>query len=276
MMWRALVWGGLGGLLAASAAGAADRSEEALRADQAELERRLVGLWSNDMQVLLAEEAGALPADAPARREIAIAKTAAGGLVATLDDGSSFAFRLAPNAAARGVDAVFSESCVITLRKGAGSYGGVAGEGCGPPAPRSVLIGQGRMSFAPSGGAEPLELVRARAFICWAGVLRGARAGDAGLEAAPDDWWRARGLRLHDQGGEAALVTDESPPRAFVLKMRRPEWPAPPQRPSLVLYVHEKGDARALSYAWAPYDGDRVGLNLRWLQAGCSLVEPGG
>ena len=87
-----------------------------------------------------------------------------------------------------------------------------------------------------------------------------------------DDWTRAVDLKLHDQGGRVQFgggVTGTAP---VVLRMRNVIWPSGPSRPSLVLYVH-KPDAfdRAESYSWADPDAKRIGINLRWMQASCTI-----
>jgi CpeT/CpcT family (DUF1001) len=114
------------------------------------------------------------------------------------------------------------------------------------------------------------KLVKARAFRCWSFVLRGAKHGDSGQ--GNQNWQVFRDILIHDQGGTATVNTDETPPRAFFLKMRNVEWPYGTNRPSLTLYVHQAGDDRAVSYAWADEGAERVGVNLRWLQASCTLT----
>lgn len=128
---------------------------------------------------------------------------------------------------------------------------------------------QGRHVFGNRAGI-PHELRRVRPFECWVAVLRGARHGDSGADAAPSDWYFKRGVLLHDQGGVARIVTDETPARTLSLRLRRVEWPVGDNRPSLTLYVMEEGSDRAVSYAWAEYDAERLGINLRWMQASCT------
>ncbi len=117
-------------------------------------------------------------------------------------------------------------------------------------------------------GETPSKLRRVRPFECWAAILRGAAHGDSG--EGQSDWDFRRGVWLHDQQGEAVLTTDEDPARRIMLRLRRVEWPTGSNRPSLTLYVHEGNNSRATSYAWTEYDAERVGINLRWLQASCS------
>jgi hypothetical protein len=115
----------------------------------------------------------------------------------------------------------------------------------------------------------PHKLRKARGFSCWTAVLRGAQHGDSGQ--GNSSWQFQRGGWIHDQGGELTLTTDETPARSFYLRLRQVEWPYGTNRPSLTLYVHEAGNPRALSYSWADEGASRVGINLRWLQASCTL-----
>jgi len=110
-----------------------------------------------------------------------------------------------------------------------------------------------------------LDMRKARAFRCWTAVPK------AGTD--PVAWWFKRDLDLHDQGGRAELVTDEAVPQRFTVKMRNVIWPSGPNQPSLVLYVlTPEGGERAVAYSWADPGARRVGINIRSVQASCSLA----
>lgn len=117
------------------------------------------------------------------------------------------------------------------------------------------------------------KLRKARPFSCWVSVLRGAKHGDAGEDSAAKNWFFKRGVSIHDQGGLAEVTTDESPPRTLRLRLRDVAWPYGSNRPSLTLYVLGEGSDRAVSYAWNDGGADRVGINLRWMQASCTRDE---
>lgn len=121
-------------------------------------------------------------------------------------------------------------------------------------------------------GRSKIMMRRARDFTCWAAILRGAEHGDSG--EGMRDWDFRREIRLHDQGGEAVLETDEEPPRTVRLRLRDVEWVSGTRRPSLTLYVLEGESNRATSYAWTEGGANRIGINLRWIQASCTH-EPG-
>ncbi len=111
---------------------------------------------------------------------------------------------------------------------------------------------------------------RARPFECWTAILRGAEHGDSG--EGQNDWDFRRGVKLHDQGGVAELMTDEEEPRRIRLKLRDVDWPYGTNRPSLTMYVHEGDSERAVSYTWTEAGADRIGINLRWIQASCTYT----
>lgn len=132
----------------------------------------------------------------------------------------------------------------------------------------------------PAGGPPAMagvELRPARPFRCWAAVPKRARKADPGAAAGAGgsaDWWGKRDIALHDQGGRAELLTDEAEPQRFTLKMRNVVWPSGPNQPSLVLYVlTPEGGERAVAYSWADPQAKRVGINIRTIQASCSLSD---
>jgi hypothetical protein len=179
--------------------------------------------------------------------------------------------------------------CDMAWTREAGQFVGVVGDACrtrsasGAPAllARRVSVSADaiwideriapltrRANDAPT--STQFRLRRARPFSCWVSVLRGANHGDAGAGASAQDWYFTRDVRLHDQGGDAVITTDEQPPRRLFLRLRRVEWATGTNRPSLTLYVHEGESQRATSYVWGDYDADRLGINLRWMQASCT------
>lgn len=110
-------------------------------------------------------------------------------------------------------------------------------------------------------------LRRARTATCWSALLRDKPKPDGS-----EDWFFARGLKLHDGGGRVRVQDADAKPA--VLRMRNVAWPSGPNRPSLVLYIHTPAQPdRAVSYAWADPGAKRVGLNLRWMQASCTIDE---
>ena len=171
-------------------------------------------------------------------------------------------------------------NCDILWRRDGAQFRGVAeGEGCPDVFPRPLADGQLQASMTLSAdefwvtsarGDEISEarLRRARPFECWTAILRGASHGDSG--EGMRDWDFRRGVKIHDQGGEVELITDEEEPRTIRLRLRNVDWPYGTNRPSLTLYVLEGDSDRAVSYAWNEGNAERIGINLRWIQASCT------
>lgn len=166
-------------------------------------------------------------------------------------------------------------------RDGAQFRGKATGDACADLFPRPVDGGALNVTMVKSKddfwvtatrGAQQSEarLRRARPFECWAAILRGAEHGDSGQGMS--DWDFRRNVTLHDQGGEAELITDEEVPRRVRLRLRNVDWPYGTNRPSLTLYVLEGDSDRAVSYAWNEGNAERIGINLRWLQASCTYA----
>ncbi len=102
---------------------------------------------------------------------------------------------------------------------------------------------------------------KARRFECWMTAMQ--RDGE---------WTFRRGLEIYDQGGMVWLETEEQAPQKVGIKMRNVRWPYGNNRPSLVLYAYRPDEDRAVSYAWADPSAQRIGLNLRWMQASCTVT----
>ncbi len=116
---------------------------------------------------------------------------------------------------------------------------------------------------------EETTLKRARPVECWAAVQKVEPKEDGSA-----DWLFVQKLQLHDQGGRVLVGGGDTGTEPLILRMRAVYWPKPStNRPSMVLYVHkpEKPDS-AVSYSWADIDASRVGMNLRWMQASCTIV----
>jgi hypothetical protein len=225
----------------------------------------LLGTFTNEEQVAFAREGGK---PAPAWAAMAIAREGDGLINTPVDAGGSALgparpIRLLPTAQGA---AILSGQCRRLLAAVDGEFRATGSEGrcTGGATVDRVMPGGIEMTI----GGQPVAFRRARLFRCWAAIPK------AGIE--PIQWWSRRAITLHDQGGTANLMTDEAVPQRFTLKMRNVVWPSGPNQPSLVLYVHtpEAGD-RAVAYSWADPDAKRVGINIRSVQASCSLAEAG-
>lgn len=253
---------------------AQDQAAARLEAEQADLVTALTGRWVNELQVFFADDAGIAPEDTPVRQDWTFQPTEEPGVLEVVGEGAVFAtMTFTPDLAAGVVRSTATnapEGCQLAWRRQAGAFIGAAEGPCGETGVRRLTVNGEFLRLDRQDGGPAFEMRRARAFSCWAAVLRGAEHGDSG--DGETDWWFTRDVALHDQGDVATLTTDEDPPRMIDLRMRRVEWPSGPNRPSLSLYVHADQAERATSYAWGAYDATRIGMNLRWLQASCTHV----
>jgi hypothetical protein len=118
-----------------------------------------------------------------------------------------------------------------------------------------------------TGGGKTSRLQRARGATCWGSVPKIAKKTDG-----TDDWYFVPGLKLHDRGGRVKFGGGDTGAPPVVLRMRNVVWPTGTNKPSLVLYVHKpENPDHAESYSWADPDARRIGINLRWMQASCSI-----
>lgn len=134
------------------------------------------------------------------------------------------------------------------------------------------ILSENELWIVSKKGSKQIEtrLRKVRPFECWVSILRGASHGDSGVGL--DNWDFRRSIKIHDQGGEAVLMTDESPQRKIRLVLRDVDWPYGRNRPSLVLYVMEGENDRAVAYSWGEGGAERIGINLRWIQASCTHI----
>ncbi|MEM9376714.1 MAG: hypothetical protein AAGA72_10870 [Pseudomonadota bacterium] len=267
-----------------------------LEKDFADFVSEFAGHWDSDRHVFFAEQAGLEPAGIAPRQHIQIellekptdTLTAVFKATRTVDgnDPVELIHTLVADAASNKILQTMALpqadpfDCSILWQREAAQFLGTAdGAGCAQVFPRPGEGGPLEVTLAKSAdefwvtarrgeNVSEARLRRARPFECWAAVLRGATHGDSG--EGMRDWDFRRGVTLHDQGGEAELITDEEPPRRIRLRLRNVDWPYGTNRPSLTLYVLEGDNDRAVSYAWNEGDADRIGLNLRWLQASCT------
>jgi hypothetical protein len=118
---------------------------------------------------------------------------------------------------------------------------------------------EGNWVFGNRAGIQH-KLKRARLFDCWAAVRNGSDG----------EWSLERGLRLHDQGGRAAISTLGDSPRSFRLELEQRVYEGGGEVPVLKIALYEDGVEESLAYSWTDTDADRIGMNLRWAQGGCT------
>ncbi len=112
------------------------------------------------------------------------------------------------------------------------------------------------------------QLRRSRPVSCWVAILKDKPKADGG-----EDWHFQNNVRLHDQGGRAAIGGGDTGAQPVVIRMRNVTWDVgSTNNPVVSLYIHKPDNLeRAVSYSWAAPDSARVGVNLRWVQTGCTI-----
>jgi len=310
MIYRALMTGTAFGLLAACATAQDVETPGWLAKDFAELTDMFEGRWDNDRHVFFAADAGMDVTRLAPRQHVEIKRVTLAGDAAPTPGTVTFeATRTVEGEAAVDLVHAFTiDSAAQIIRQTMAAPGGLlppAGFDChvdwardgaqfrgtadgaqcdevfprpveGGPLETVLTLSDTEFWVRSRRGAEQIEarLRRARPFECWTAILRGAEHGDSGQ--GQNDWDFRRGVKLHDQGGVAELVTDEETPRLIRLKLRDVDWPYGTNRASLTMYVHEGDSDRAVSYTWTEAGAERIGINLRWLQASCTYTPETG
>ena len=309
MLKTGLISSVVAGLVAGCASAQETRAPGWLEKDFNELTSLFEGRWDNDRHVFFADAAGLDVATLAPRQHIEITRVALAGGDAEASDVFTFkalrtvdgeeptelvhTFSIDPEnqsirqtlSAPSGLLPPEPFDCEINWARSGGQFLGTAGgTECAIIFPRPAEGGDLAVTLTLSDtefwiqsarGNALIEarMRRARPFECWTAILRGVEHGDSG--EGLNDWDFRRGVELHDQGGVAELVTDEATPRTIRLKLRDVDWPYGTNRPSLTLYVHEGESERAVSYTWTEAGADRIGINLRWIQASCTYTpEP--
>lgn len=292
------------GLLTACATAQEAQTPGWLEKDFVELTDQFEGRWDNDRHVFFADAAGLDEATLAPRQHIEVSRVALAGdeqsaagtikfkatrtvegemsteLIHTFTiDAASQTIRQTL-AAPAGVLPPEPFDCQIHWARSSGQFKGTAtGEACpliftrpadGGDLKVTLTLSEQEFWVQSARGDALVEarMRRARPFECWTAILRGAEHGDSG--EGMNDWDFRRGVKLHDQGGVAELLTDEETPRRIRFKLRDVDWPYGTNRPSLTMYVHEGESDRAVSYTWTEAGAERIGINLRWIQASCT------
>jgi hypothetical protein len=112
------------------------------------------------------------------------------------------------------------------------------------------------------------ELRRARPVSCWVAIRK-----EKPKEDGSEDWYFARDVKLHDQGGRALVGGGDTGAQQVMIRVRNVTWDkGSTNAPVVSLYIHKPENwDKAESYSWAAPDSARVGINLRWVQTGCAI-----
>lgn len=111
-------------------------------------------------------------------------------------------------------------------------------------------------------GDLPFVLRRARPFTCWAALRKDGSADQY-------DGWRH--LAVHNQGSRVPMPPEAGENAKFAFELSELRYSQ--QLPVLKLAIYETGNPQAVAYTWTEPEGRRIGINLRWVQVGCTARD---
>jgi hypothetical protein len=86
-----------------------------------------------------------------------------------------------------------------------------------------------------------------------------------------EEYITLRNISLHDQGGRVRCISETGEQTKYSVELSQVIYQT--GLPVLKLAIYEEGNPKALAYTWANTDARRIGINLRYVQAGFSLPE---
>lgn len=152
--------------------------------------------------------------------------------------------------------------------------GGFAGDaedadGCPDPLPAVWRITSTHLlaTYRGEEGERTHRARRAQPYEGWIALQR--RHVDP--QAAEDDYIFLKDLRLHDEGFVVS-IQDGGQPTGYAVELARLTYQNT-RTAVLKLGVIDQATGKTLSYSWAEPGTKRIGINLRWIQAGLTKAE---
>ncbi len=236
----------------------------AARADPVPLAQLLPGIYTTEEQAYFDKEAGKADAAAWVGARITVVNNTM--VMSQIDrfgvatGDQDLSLQLVGNQLRR-------KNCALNFVPDATGYTATTDEiGCPKSGFGSWRITPDAITISPPDGPA-VNLRRARPVTCWGSIPKTVKKPDGS-----EDWYFASGLKIHDQGGRVLFGGGDTGAPSVVLRMRNVIWPTGTNKPSLVLYVHKPDNPdHAEAYSWADPGAKRVGINLRWMQASCTV-----
>ena len=145
----------------------------------------------------------------------------------------------------------------------AGYAGDALDGGCDGLPKRFAVDAEWLTSIWSTRDGERVERARrVRHYMGWV-ALRRSRLDPT---ATPDDYVFVRAARWHDEGFVLPIL-DGDRPTGYAVELARLTYQNT-RTAVLKLGVIDASTGETLSYSWAAPGADRIGINLRWLQAG--------
>lgn len=110
---------------------------------------------------------------------------------------------------------------------------------------------------------------KVRRFKGWMGVKKSTVNPDY----AGDDMFFVGGFSIHNEGGRQSILDDDGQPTGYGIELAQLTYQNT-RTPILKLGIIEESTGKTLSYTWSSTDASRIGINLRWFQAGLTAESP--
>jgi hypothetical protein len=121
-----------------------------------------------------------------------------------------------------------------------------------------VTDAAGRILSGRPDGA-PYKLMRARPFNCYAAMLK---------DGTTDKYDGMLNVAMHDQGKLVRFRTEDGKDTKYTFELSQLRYNQ--KVPVMKLALYEDGKEQAFTYSWAETTSAKIGINLRWIQVGCS------
>lgn len=118
------------------------------------------------------------------------------------------------------------------------------------------------------GRDEPHVNRKVRRFKGWMGV----RKSRVDPSYTGDDMFFAGGFTIHNEGGRQSILDDAGNPTGYGIELAQLTYQNT-RVPILKLGVIDEKTGKTLVYSWSSTDASRVGINVRWFQAGLTAVD---
>jgi hypothetical protein len=103
----------------------------------------------------------------------------------------------------------------------------------------------------------------------WGGIK--ARGPTAARD--DDDWHFSREIVMHNEGQRWRVLDSQGKPSGYALELARLTYQNT-RTAILKLGLVDEATGETVAYSWANPEASRIGINLRWAQAGLTLREP--
>jgi hypothetical protein len=123
---------------------------------------------------------------------------------------------------------------------------------------------QGNYVFGNKSGVHH-KLKKVRMFEGWTAVLKDGSTEMTGQDAPADAWDGQRSLTIHDQG-ETIKINDKFSAQLAQLTYKN-------GTKVLKLGIVDNASGKTVAYTWTNTEAERIGINLRWIQAGFTLKK---